>query len=53
MRLPVQPTLHRLEDLSEPLPALGGVHPGEPIDTYERRQLVSSVLAKIQSGAYA
>jgi uncharacterized protein (DUF2384 family) len=39
--------------LVEPLPALGGVRPGELVDTYEGRQFVSGVLAQIQSGAYA
>lgn len=39
--------------LAEPVPALGGVPPGELIDTFEGRQLVSSALAQIQSGVYA
>lgn len=39
--------------LAEPLSALGGVPPGELVDTFEGRQLVSSVLAQIRSGVFA
>jgi putative toxin-antitoxin system antitoxin component (TIGR02293 family) len=39
--------------LAEPLPALGGTRPGDLIDTMEGQALVSSTLAKLQSGAYA
>lgn len=39
--------------LDEPLPALGGRCPAEYLDTNEGQQLVSSLLAKMQSGAYA
>ena len=39
--------------LTEPLPALGGVRPVELMDTMEGQALVSSVLAKLQTGAYA
>ena len=36
-----------------PLPALGGKCPAEYMDTSEGQQLVSSLIAKMQSGAYA
>jgi putative toxin-antitoxin system antitoxin component (TIGR02293 family) len=39
--------------LTEPLPAFGGVRPVDLIDTMEGQGLVSSALAKSQSGAYA
>jgi len=39
--------------LDEPLPALGGSHPGEMMDTAEGRALVSNLLTMAQSGAYA
>ena len=39
--------------LTEPLPAFGGVRPAELMDTIEGQALVSSALAKTQSGAYA
>lgn len=39
--------------LTEPLPAFGGVRPADLVDTMEGQSLVSSALAKIQSGAYA
>lgn len=39
--------------LDEPLPALGGQRPAEYMDTAEGRELVSSLLAMAQSGAYA
>lgn len=37
----------------KPLPALGGKCPAEYMDTSEGQQLVSSLIAKMQSGAYA
>ncbi|HEX7888949.1 MAG TPA: antitoxin Xre-like helix-turn-helix domain-containing protein [Ramlibacter sp.] len=39
--------------LEEPLPALGGRKPGELMDTAEGQSIVSNVLARAQSGAYA
>jgi putative toxin-antitoxin system antitoxin component (TIGR02293 family) len=39
--------------LDEPLPALGGLHPAEYMDTAEGRDLVSNLLSMAQSGAYA
>ena len=39
--------------LDEPLPALGGARPVDMMDTMEGQALVSTTLAKIQSGAYA
>jgi putative toxin-antitoxin system antitoxin component (TIGR02293 family) len=39
--------------LTEPLPAFGGARPADLIDTMEGQGLVSSALAKLQSGAYA
>jgi putative toxin-antitoxin system antitoxin component (TIGR02293 family) len=39
--------------LTEPLPAFGGVRPIDLTDTMEGQGLVSSALAKSQSGAYA
>jgi putative toxin-antitoxin system antitoxin component (TIGR02293 family) len=39
--------------LKEPLPALGGARPIELMDTIEGQALVSTVLAQLQSGAYA
>ena len=39
--------------LTEPLPAFGGVRPLDLVDTMEGQGLVSSALAKVQSGAYA
>lgn len=39
--------------LDKPLPALGGRFPAEYMDTAEGRELISSLLAKIQCGAYA
>jgi putative toxin-antitoxin system antitoxin component (TIGR02293 family) len=41
------------EWLERPLPALGGKCPAEYMDTGEGQQLVSSLVAKMQSGAYA
>ena len=39
--------------LTEPLPAFGGLKPAQLMDTMEGQGLVSSALAKLQSGAYA
>jgi len=39
--------------LERPLPALGGKCAAEYMDTGEGQQLVSSLIAKMQSGAYA
>jgi putative toxin-antitoxin system antitoxin component (TIGR02293 family) len=39
--------------LNDPLPALGGMRPVDLMDTEEGRTLVSTTLAKLQSGAYA
>ena len=39
--------------VEKPLPALGGRCPAEYMDTSEGQQLVSSLIAKMQSGAYA
>jgi putative toxin-antitoxin system antitoxin component (TIGR02293 family) len=39
--------------LTEPLPAFGGARPVDLIDTMEGQGMVSSALAKLQSGAYA
>lgn len=39
--------------LTEPLPAFGGARPADLVDTMEGQGLVSSALAKLQSGAYA
>lgn len=39
--------------LTEPLPAFGGARPADLVDTMEGQELVSSALAKLQSGAYA
>jgi putative toxin-antitoxin system antitoxin component (TIGR02293 family) len=39
--------------LDRPLPALGGKHPGEFMDTADGRTLVADLLAQQQSGAYA
>ena len=39
--------------LTEPLPALGGARPADLIDTMEGQNLVASILARLQSGAYA
>lgn len=39
--------------LNEPLPALGGARPIELMDTMEGQGVVSSMLARMQSGAYA
>lgn len=39
--------------LDRSLPALGGSRPGALMDTAEGREIVSSLVAQIQSGAYA
>jgi putative toxin-antitoxin system antitoxin component (TIGR02293 family) len=39
--------------LESPLPALGGARPGEYLDTMQGQDMVSSLLAQMQSGAYA
>lgn len=39
--------------LDRPLPALGGLRPADLMDTGEGRELVSNLLARMQSGAYA
>ena len=39
--------------LTEPLAAFGGLKPAQLMDTMEGQGLVSSALAKLQSGAYA
>ena len=39
--------------LNEPVPALGGIRPADLMDTLEGRDLVSTTLARLQSGAYA
>ena len=39
--------------LAEPLPAFGGRRPADFMNTPEGQALVSSALAKMQSGAYA
>ena len=39
--------------LAMPLPALGGRRPGDFMDTFEGRALVSGLMAQIQSGTYA
>jgi putative toxin-antitoxin system antitoxin component (TIGR02293 family) len=39
--------------LNDPLPALGGARPIDLMDTMEGQALASTVLAQLQSGAYA
>lgn len=39
--------------LTQPNPALGGACPGQYLDTAEGRALVSDILQRMQSGAYA
>ncbi len=39
--------------LAEPLPAFGGERPVDYLDTMEGQALVSNMLSRIQSGAYA
>ncbi|CAK0780921.1 Prs ADP-ribosylating antitoxin [Gammaproteobacteria bacterium] len=40
------------EWLSQPSPALGGRQPGELMDTVEGQEIVSGLIARMQSGAY-
>jgi uncharacterized protein (DUF2384 family) len=47
------PTAWMARWLNDPLPALGGTRPIELMDTMEGQALVSTVLAQLQSGAYA
>jgi uncharacterized protein (DUF2384 family) len=39
--------------LESPLPALGGLKPADYMDTMEGQEMVSTLLAQAQSGAYA
>lgn len=39
--------------IDRPLPALGGMKPAELMDTFDGQALVSSVVARMQSGAYS
>jgi putative toxin-antitoxin system antitoxin component (TIGR02293 family) len=39
--------------LDHPLPALGGQRPGELMDTFDGQAIVSTLISRIQSGAYA
>lgn len=39
--------------LEQPQPALGGVKPADYMDTVEGQEMVASLLATLQSGAYA
>ena len=39
--------------LEQPLPALGGRRPAELMDTPEGESLVSNLVARLQTGAYA
>ena len=39
--------------IDRPLPALGGLRPAELMDTYDGQALVSSMVARMQNGAYA
>ena len=39
--------------LESPLPALGGAKPADYMDTMEGQEMVSGLLAQLQSGAYA
>lgn len=39
--------------LQRALPALGGARPGELMDTAEGREIISGLVAQMQSGAYA
>ena len=47
------PTAWMARWLNDPLPALGGTRPIDLMDTMEGQALVSTVLAQLQSGAYA
>lgn len=39
--------------LDQPVPALGGLRPADLMDTAEGREVVSNLMARMQSGAYA
>jgi len=39
--------------LEQPLPALGNVSPATYMDTFEGQAIVSGLISKMQSGAYA
>lgn len=39
--------------LARPLPALGGAHPADFMETVEGRALVKQLIMRMQSGAYA
>ena len=39
--------------MERPLPALGGSRPAEYMDTIEGQEMISRILAMMQSGAYA
>lgn len=39
--------------LTDPLPAFGGLRPADFVDTMEGQAMVSAMLARMQSGAYA
>ena len=39
--------------IDRPLPALGGLRPAELMDTFDGQALVSSMVARMQNGAYA
>ena len=39
--------------IDRPLPALGGLRPAELMDTFDGQALVSSMVARMQSGAYS
>jgi uncharacterized protein (DUF2384 family) len=39
--------------MEQPIPALGGKNPASMMDTAEGQAVVSSLLAKMQTGAYA
>lgn len=39
--------------MEEPIPALGGASPSQYMDTIEGQEMISKLLAQMQSGAYA
>jgi uncharacterized protein (DUF2384 family) len=39
--------------MEEPIPALGGASPSEYMDTIEGQEMISRLLATMQTGAYA
>jgi uncharacterized protein (DUF2384 family) len=39
--------------MEEPVPALGGASPSEYMDTIEGQEMISKLLATMQTGAYA